>query len=1164
MKRSLAIFFFAASAVWAQAAEQARTSTDLLFVGSDSASALRESKQELRRNPSDLNALFTDMEAARLQLRNEEELHSALLLLEKFHGADPRTQLAAGRIQQLARNTPSFRLAIPRLCALLRENSAYAREITNALLAAREDGVLIPHGTRLVHRITKWQIAGPFGELPNVDFDRTWPPERDQLGAPQYGKIIREQITSFSGKLELPSYFPSAGIYYAESQFRSTAEQKYTIAVEGEGTYGLELDGKRVLVHDSRFHTQTKTTAVEISVSAGNHHILLKLQPTSFPIRIWLQHGQPAPLRAVDLAQATSYLKAANALLEGDLGPALTFANESSSIELTLRAQALGQLQQSTKSRESWLKASAADSGNALAKFEIARQALAEERFEEAASYVAKTLDIAPDYWPVQELKYKMAVEFDWKQERVDSLKQLLGLHPSCSTYWEAAKLHRYDARRSLYDSRLATCSPRPDQYWFELGERADHSHALLSLEKYLWAHSDDRRALELAVREAVLSENEVAAKKYAASLRRAAPNWERAAAIAKNPASILDSPSAYPPAGDFYLPYVRGAAPLMAAEASANADSKVLINDRVVKLEASGSAWSYQHSLLQVFDKKGIEEAGEVQLPRGADLIELRTVKRDGRVIYPDLGEHKTPVSMPSLAEGDAVELAYVQHFRAADLETTPELLDFFFASTDVPTDSSRLTLICENSKEPLLWFSPEVRRTDLAANSDKHIITWEATNLPAVPTEPHSPQYENRTRMLWLSTDSSDGSALARRYRDELIAATQLTPIVAQTAANITATNAREAVASAYQFVQASIDEDGESWRRGNITSASESLGQGEGNRTTTLIALLSSMGLDADLELAIERSRRGADDACPGFRCYTHPLVRVIVPNAKRPMILDPEIKGVAAGALSPEVEGEAALVIHRSQAGEPEIVTVSPGTDQKSRATANLELQDDGGIRGTVRIRFGSFKGAQMRDTLRQLSEQDRQSYFEEIGSRIFPHASKISASVFHEEEPEKPLEVELILASSASSRWTGSSLDLGQLIPALGLSRLYATLPLRDQDLWLETPLIEESEFTVHLPAGVEVWHMPEPFTAKSAFGEYHSDFRLEDGALKILRSFRIPMQQIAAKDYPEFSKFALEIDNAEREQLQLRRVAVTQQRPSAIRALAIKWEHATH
>ena len=117
-----------------------------------------------------------------------------------------------------------------------------------------------------------------------------------------------------------------------------------------------------------------------------------------------------------------------------------------------------------------------------------------------------------------------------------------------------------------------------------------------------------------------------------------------------------------------------------------------------------------YQHSVVQVFDKKGIEAAGEVEIPRGADVIDLRTIKSDGHSARPDLGERKGPISMPSLAEGDAVELAYVQHFRAADLQAAPELLDFFFGSAEAPTASSRLTIIRESSNDPLFFFPPVV----------------------------------------------------------------------------------------------------------------------------------------------------------------------------------------------------------------------------------------------------------------------------------------------------------------------------------------------------------------------------------------------------------------------------------------------------------------------
>ena len=188
---------------------------------------------------------------------------------------------------------------------------------------------------------------------------------------------------------------------------------------------------------------------------------------------------------------------------------------------------------------------------------------------------------------------------------------------------------------------------------------------------------------------------------------------------------------------------------------------------------------------------------------------------------------------------------------------------------------------------------------------------------------------------------------------------------------------------------------------------------------------------------------------------------------------------------------------------------------------------------------------------MRENLRQLSAKDRQTYFEEIASRILPNAGKVSASLLHENNPESPLELELKTGISIPSHWNGPTIEVGQLIPALGLGRLYATLPERRDDLLLETPLLEDSEFFVHLPPGVEASHLPEAANLKSSFGEYHTEFKVEDGVLTIVRSFRIPVQQITPAEYPAFSKFALKIDSAESELLELRRSSVARNASAA-------------
>src|SRR5205085_10456472 len=245
------------------------------------------------------------------------------------------------------------------------------------------------------------------------------------------------------------------------------------------------------------------------------------------------------------------------------------------------------------------------------------------------------------------------------------------------------------------------------------------------------------------------------------------------------------------------------------------------------------------------------------------------------------------------------------------------------------------------------------------------------------------------------------------------------------------------------------------------------------------------------------------------------------------------------------LSPEVEGEQALILSRL---DPNVQTVSVpvSTNQRSTATANLRLDESGSIFGTINIQFGSLRSAQMRTTLRKLSSKDRSEYFDEIAGRILPNANEISAIVMHEDDPEQPLELELQVKATKFTRWIGPELQLGQIVPALGLSRLYATLPQRRDAVVIETPLVESSEFIVHLPPGVESLRLPEMVELKSSFGEYRAEFNNDRDRLRIVRSFRIPMQEISAADYPAFSRFAFQIDSAERELIQLHRSPLAQ------------------
>ena len=1151
MKWWLEILCVATMSACVAAQTPSETSADLLFVKSDLNGALRKSAIELKRSPHDVNAHFVHMEAARLELRNREVLHSAVAVLQETRGEDSRAKIAAERLRELAANTPQFRAVLPRIAELLHDDNPYAIELSDAVLTGQADGTTLPGKIRLARRITNWQIAGPFGQFANIDSDRPWPPEENELRSPRYERQIREDIDVESGELELPEYFSRSGVYYAAAQVSIAKAAKYKLVVESDGTYEVRIDGAKLLIHDARFVRRSAITPVEIRLAAGKHRVFAKLGASALPLRIWIEPVRKFPqatLLKVPASEA-DYLKAATAIIDGDPSPALA-VHDQSSLASVLKAEAFAKVGDEEQARELFLAASVSDARNLLAAVKVAEDALSREQYEEATIKLAKVLKSAPAYPEAQELKFQLAEHFNWRQEQEDSLRQRLRLHPSCGALIDAVKF--YDSslqgdRARHYEAALAACSPRPYQFWEQLSFHGEHELALTSISKYITGKPADRHALTLAIREAVLGNDLPAASRYAKILHTEAPNWNWAALLPERPEAILDSRASYSTANGFYKPFVRDPFPMMRENEAQLPDSRILINDRVVRLDSAG-AWVYQHTVSQVLNKRGIVQSGEIEVPRSVDLLELRTIKTNGTFVEAELDESKTTVSMPSLAEGDAIEIAYLQHLSSEVLTASPEILDFAFASEQSPTRSARLTLIRDHSPEPLLWRSPNVRCIHSEPTDDVSTTTWEINSVPAVQNEPAAPQYDRRPRLLWLAMDRAKPGDPIAKIRDALIAGTKISFRIRELASDLQSAPEGQ-LSAAYQYVMENIEDGGENWRDANITSADESLQQGEGSRAATLIALLSAMGYQAQLALASEQGKHNPSDTCANARCYTHPLVRVVLPDSSQ-VLLDPEIDGVGTGALSPDVEGETAIVISRSLAPVQSVV-VPRSTDQRSVATATLQLDHAGDLRGTIRIRFGSFRSAQMRQMLRTVSAKDRQGFFEQVADRILPTASEVSATVSHEDDSEQPLELEFNVRAPKFARWNGPELQFEQIVPALGLRRTYATLPERQQPVVLDTPLVESSEFLINVPAGLEAVRTPSSVDLKSEFGEYHSELKTEGTVLRLTRNFRIPTQVIAPASYHDFSDFALQVDSTEKQMIQLRQTVLVQVLPTS-------------
>jgi Domain of Unknown Function with PDB structure (DUF3858) len=339
-------------------------------------------------------------------------------------------------------------------------------------------------------------------------------------------------------------------------------------------------------------------------------------------------------------------------------------------------------------------------------------------------------------------------------------------------------------------------------------------------------------------------------------------------------------------------------------------------------------------------------------------------------------------------------------------------------------------------------------------------------------------------------------------------------------------------------YRFVTTKIDSTGPDWAS---SQAEDTLQNGQGSRTSALLALARIAGLKAGLLLArrIDRPCGKASEVS----CYTDPLVR-FWPAKGEPVDVDAESDDLPFGALSPTLDSRDAFFVPlvAEDANRAELVSLATRqVDEKSVAEGDLFFQD-GDLVADIRVQLGPARAQEVRGTLRNATERDRQAFFEQLALRIFPGATAVTGTAANENDPEQPLRLSLRCTAQQFINRQSSVIEINQLAPALGLATLYAKIPVRKFPLYIESLYFESTVFHLHLPDGMEVKSLPADFAGRNEFGEYALRFVRSQRQVDIHRDFHVPVQVVPPEKYAAFVDFAVSIDEAEQQRISLRAV----------------------
>lgn len=202
---------------------------------------------------------------------------------------DELCEIAAGRIDDAAANSKTFRKSLGAIRKPIASDSPQADRFRLAQVSAAEDGA--PEFETLFQSrdsglLTDWKIVGPLGRFPNTDFNRNFGPEQDGLKKKSYGSRPVRIVQFANGRVELPRETERNGVFYAASDVDLNSGGEWRVWVESPGTLEVFIDGKRALLKDDRAAMHPQVLWEMRRMDEGMHRVVVKFIASALPFRV--------------------------------------------------------------------------------------------------------------------------------------------------------------------------------------------------------------------------------------------------------------------------------------------------------------------------------------------------------------------------------------------------------------------------------------------------------------------------------------------------------------------------------------------------------------------------------------------------------------------------------------------------------------------------------------------------------------------------------------------------------------------------------------------------------------------------------------------------------------------------------------------------------------
>lgn len=572
----------------------------------------------------------------------------------------------------------------------------------------------------------------------------------------------------------------------------------------------------------------------------------------------------------------------------------------------------------------------------------------------------------------------------------------------------------------------------------------------------------------------------------------------------------------------------------------------EVLVLDRsVARVYDNGGQRQIVHIMAHLLSKEALDEYGELSIPEVAELLTLRTIKPDGRLLEPELVPGKEGVSLRHLEIGDVVEYEYVvERGPAGAVPGYVDVSTFRFQSADVPYHRSELLVV--HPPAIALRFderngAPEDRPS--TAEVDGRTLTvhhFRADEVPRLGVEPGARPWLEELPSVHVYTALDlprylDG--LAAQIRDTQRTNPALRALVRRLVRG--QPTPRDQLHALWSWVVENVEDGGDL-----SVPATATLAARTGNRLMLLRAMLRQAGIEAELWLARDAyGPRPLPGGHPLVDTYEAAMLAVTLPGEDEPLMVMTASKVMPLGYLAPGYRKTDGLRVklepHEGSSGAVTLPDAAP--ELRDRRRYDLDLRLDAGGAGTVEgtVTLQGMEALLWRQALRQIDRDRIEEVFQQAELGWLPAASLRSLEIEDEDALLRPL----VLRFSASTSGAGVRQDGALVLRAtpmpLNPAAPFTALPRRTTGLVIPYSPALDAELRYHFE-GARVRSAPGPSTLESEHGRFVREVseRPDGVTLRIASSLRTGV--LPPERYEDLTAFAREVDRAVQELLQVR------------------------